>query len=689
MDQLTLHSVNPTGMFSFGQCSDVNLHNVGLVHLLGVNEDKGGDSNGAGKTSLFNSICELLFLENPTGEKGESVVNSVWNKGMAGRVIFSNSLGRKYRVTYCRRWKDSLYPVDSDSHVSYVGTNLFLELLDGGVWRDCRGSGMPDTHKKILEAVGVDYQQFLSVAYMPARLGSQFLRGSNKDRMDLLSGIIGLEEWEKILEVCRSDRKVLTTKIGTLERSISFEKGAISSVDAQLKSAAAFDWTTYLSTLETELVSCRKFWSEANDKLKATNAELVKLRAAQEKSFNKDRVSAINAEIQELKEKLQKVEKSLSAPFLIQDNPTLLKELQANSKKLNETKGTLTAFLGSSGSILDMTNCPTCDSKISKEKKTKLHGRVEELQATISQYEVLCVQSQTAIDQDRKKKQQEKADSARTLKNEAESFRNLISEKVLQLQTEQSVYMLQEKEIVKIQNSLSVIQNDLNTYFSQGKDIKTKIDSANTSLANISSLTSHIQEKKKIIEDFEEERGDLAKEVDLYSWLIDNIPFIKLHKMSLSMSEISDLCNKFFEEMGDSLRINIKSFDEKTRKKNAADIKDLLKGEVKIEISDGVKNISPKLYSDGEISRVSIALIRAFHEMAKKSGRGCNVMLLDEIFSFVDGSNSQKISDSISVMLKGGTVILTDNSGNAGNLVSFDKTWVVRKISGKSTIELE
>ena len=62
---LVIESVNPTGMFSFGGCQDINLVGKGLVNLLGVNKDQHADSNGSGKSSLFNSVCEILYQENP------------------------------------------------------------------------------------------------------------------------------------------------------------------------------------------------------------------------------------------------------------------------------------------------------------------------------------------------------------------------------------------------------------------------------------------------------------------------------------------------------------------------------------------------------------------------------------------------------------------------------------------------
>ena len=124
---LQILSVNPTGTFSYGYCQDVNLNDRGLVNLIGINQDKGGCSNGSGKTSLFNTICEVLFGENPTGEKGDAVINNIWGKGSCPRVVFQSWENTPYRVTYCRKWKEDYYPVDTAEEVKYTGTALFLD----------------------------------------------------------------------------------------------------------------------------------------------------------------------------------------------------------------------------------------------------------------------------------------------------------------------------------------------------------------------------------------------------------------------------------------------------------------------------------------------------------------------------------------------------------------------------------
>jgi hypothetical protein len=64
-------------------------------------------------------------------------------------------------------------------------------------------------------------------------------------------------------------------------------------------------------------------------------------------------------------------------------------------------------------------------------------------------------------------------------------------------------------------------------------------------------------------------------------------------------------------------------------------------------------------------------------------------MLMDEIFSFVDVGNSQKIANSLANFLNKGTVFLTDNSGSVNNLINFDQVWVARKKNGQTMLEID
>ena len=688
-NMLVIHQLNPTGMFSYGLSKNINLLNRGLVHLVGVNDDKGGDSNGAGKSSLFNAICELLFQENPTGEKGDSVINSVWDKGFAGRIMITNWQGIHYRITYCRKWKDRLYPADNDNNVEYVGTGLFLDRYEDKMWKDCRGAGMPETHLKILEIVGMTYKQFVSIAYMTHRVGSQFLRGSNKERIDILAGITGIEEWDVILDKCRSKKRILNTQIEGLNRQASFKQGSVQTLVNQLEKYKGFDWETYTTNLQDELSNAQIDHGTVREEIARVSSEIEELTRVRDKSYNAQKLENINIQIQDLNKKLRKLEIELSRAFYQTEDPNLSQKYQEVTSSLGQAQGELRAVRGNAGSILELTQCPTCGSKITKAKKDKISKKIKELESRILELE----SSRTNIQQisnefytNQRLQDQKVKEKARL---EIDQVREQIQSKMNEGQREQVVYIEYNKKIQIQKNILINFQAEDSRLQNIENQIKTKIEQANASISYIQVLEKEIGDYGAEVKSIEKDIAKVEGQLDVYLWLISNIPYIKLHKMARAMSEISEMCNRYFDEMGDTIRINISSFEEKVSKKHAADIKDLMKSEVKVEIIDGSKNISPKLYSDGEISKVSLAVIRALHELARKSGQGCNLMLMDEVFSFVDGDNSQRIAQSLSSFLSKGTVFLTDNSGSVKNLINFDKVWVARKKNGQTLLEVD
>lgn len=681
---LLIHSVNPTGMFSYGMSENINFINKGLIHLQGINEDKGGDSNGSGKSSLFNSICEMLFRENPTGCKGDDVINAVWDKGMAGRIYFTNFEGRQYRVTYCRKWKDNtLYPIDNDTNTAYLGTSLFLDLYDPGQsqWIDCRGSGMPETNSKVQAAIGMDYKRFLAISYMSPRIGDQFLRGTNKDKMDLLSGITGTNEWDLIMDRSRQKKKALNTQIDQIRGKIQYENGSLQTLKEQYQTVKAFDWVAHIANLNKNLETVRSDWQVQKAKVSSIQVSLDELIA--NPGYDVEAAANIDQEINKIKVLLSEKERALMTAPSVRDDPSLKHKVTEVSNLKLQVEGSLAAFLGEKGSILEMEVCPTCDNTISTESKKMLSARTDDLKKKIDAFEEQRKAAQDLYEQDKAKRALDLEKRREELHNEVLGLRGKISDLDL-LKHEQRKH---EAEVSNLRRDLEIAKRALAEKQREGQSISGQVEQAETSIRNVEALDGQIKEKIKGLEFFNKQIDEVSTELSRYLWIIDNIPFIKLHKMSVAMAEISDLCNSYFEEMGDTIRIAISSFGAKVKKANAADVKDLMKSEIKIEIVDGSKKISPKLYSDGESSKVSISLIRAFNEMARKSGQGCNLMVMDEVFSFVDAENSQKIAGSMSKLLKRGTVFLTDNSGKVEDLINFDSVWVARKFEGKTIIE--
>ncbi len=677
---LTLHYVNPTGLFSYAVSGNTEFKEGSLVNLVGVNLDTGGGSNGAGKSSIFNATCELLFGDNPTDVSGPSVVNNVWDRGCCGRVEFTSWEKVRYRVTLCRDWKDSSYfTADNDSGIAYNGTSLFFDKYEGGIWKDFRGSGMPDTRKRILEKVGISYTRFLSIAYMSHRVGNKFLRGTNKDRVDILSGVIGVEEWDVVLGKCRKKKSEFDSEVRAIQEKASYEQGVLHQLNLRVDELAKTDWEGSIKAQEDSLKT-----------LKATELTLTDIL----QKFDSERVllteslgvidDTISARITANKVEISKLESSF-----IPVPPNLKSETDLShiEKEIEFAQRQASSLGQGAGALLTLEKCPTCDSKITKTKKVaiekKLAGlskqvaklRVEELRVL----DLIAKEKDVSISLDKEKRKE-----IQVQVTELESECNkLVADYNKQLESRKGVQRkldVLDRDRLSSERELSFTQYSI-------ENVPAQIAVYRENIKSKSRLVSEVEVKNALLSSFADSIVLYESKLEVLSWLVSNIPYIKLHKLSVSMTVLSDYINNYLAEMGDTVRVDIKAFSEKKSKSNVGDFTDLLKGEIDVEIVDGEKNINSRLYSDGEIGKISNAFVRALREMALKSGYGCNILMLDEIFSFIDYNNSQRLADSF-VGNNRGTVIITDNSERAGNLIDFSEMWTATKENDLTRMEL-
>ncbi len=673
--------INPTGLFSYGYAPNIVFDDGKVVNLVGVNDDTGGSSNGAGKTSVFNAVCEVLFGDNPTDVNGPSTVNKVWGKGCCARAEFESWEGVKYRVTLCRDWKESThYQADNDNQTAYNGTGLYLERFDT-VWRDCRGSGMPESRKKILEAIGLSYSRFLSIAYMSHRVGSRFLRGTNKDRVDILSGITGIEDWDAVMVKCRERKKDLEAKVHDVESKVAYETGILTERKTQLDTLAKTDWVWTIKGYAQSIEACRS-------KLALVDNNVQGLAMAEQELHNQ--MAEAMSLSQGLMEQLNALEKQRGsyAPVVRPPaDPVLIQQVKDCEKSLNYARGAYAAYTGADGKLMSLANCPTCGTLITKAKKIKIEERARNLHDTVQQCEAALEKVKVSV--------------AENELNICMEFNRLVQERNslldrfnMDLAEKNKAYKDSTSALAKPQQDLLMLGRQREAYQREQAGIQTELANLNSWLTVaknnaqlLAALTAQVSAKQAEIDALRVQVSVVEQDSAVIMWFVTNIPFIKLHKLSTSMSILSDVINSYLSDMGDTLRVDITAFSEK-KSKSVGDFTDVLKSEIQVEVKDGAKNIDPRLYSDGEIGKISNAFVRGLRELALQSGKGCNILMLDEMFSFIDYGNSQRLAESF-VQRNAGTIIVTDNSGKAGDLMEFDTTWVARKRDGLSILEVQ
>lgn len=681
---LLLESINPTGMFSFSQCETLNLSGRVLVNLIGINEDKHGDSNGAGKSSLFNSICELLFRENPTKVSGDAVINNCWGRGFAARLTFCSWERTTYRITYCRKWGTPIYASDNDNRTEYTGTALYLDKLVNGVWVDSRGASMRETEAKVQEAVGLTYDQFLAVAYMSPRVGNVLLRGANKDRLDVLSGIVRLNEWDEILEKVRAQKRKLTGEIQQAESSKAYLEGELNQLVSRVNAGKVVDFASQLSQIELTLASDHKRMEDLNVRQKSLGDKMTALNASRDEAWAALQSSGVQGKINDIQQKIH-LTSALKATVAFPLDTKLVSDVESAKLALGTSRGRLSAVKGENA-LATVEACPTCGAKITKASRDKMGKSISAAQDNVDACQANLTRLTLVLESAKTQQDIEVAKKHKEIDSEVDKLKVELSQANQEYTNAVNKYNEIGSAPKELQNQIAQVQSEAAAVFNHISQLNFQVESLKKQQADFQALVDLTAAKGKDVETAKAKWSDLVIEANHRDWLISNIPYIKLHKLSVALTDLSDLANQYLAKMGDTARINMFSFREK--KKAGSELKvDSLKSEISVVITDGAKNIDPRLYSDGETARFSNALIRALHDLALKHGHGCNVVLLDEIFSYVDGNNSQRIADSFT-NAPGMTTIITDNSGVVANLMSFQETWTIRKSEGLSTIEV-
>lgn len=693
---LIIHYVNPTGFFSYGKSENILLDQVKKVHLRGDNRDRTGESNGSGKTSLFNTVCDLLYGKNPSGLSGAAIVNTIWGRGCCGRLEFTSWENIRYRVTSCRDWKERLFAADNSNSTEYKGTSLYLEKLSDGVWEDCRGSSIAATRQRVVDALGLPYERFLSVSYMSPRVANSLLRGTNKERMDLLCGVAGLDEWDLVLSGAKKEKKSRVDKINYLEQSIARVMGEISQIKKQIADIEATDWKKKLFEYNQSLVQFEEYVAELRGNLTVLGEKNKELSRKKSDTFNQANISGVQEEIQKIMLESTSLNHGLYSLDMKEDT-RLRKEYDQRIDALKEehssltneqgtVRGKLSSYKDEVGAFAEKDKCPTCGAKITKTKKESISKKVKGLEKELTDISEKLVE----LEKRRQKEHTENKQLRDAHKALVEKKKKELAKKLEKKQQERIDLLAGVQELDKALEENATQLNETNVEFANSEAKLREIRSyMNIAQRNLDKLDSLVEEKNTKESGVSGTRESIDKNKDycrILDWIISNTPYIKLHKLSLSLSEISNLTNKYLSDMGDTIRVSLSAFDEK-KKKTTGDMVDLLKSELKVTLIDGSKMIDTKLYSDGETSRVAIALTRALHEFSKKSGYGCNLLLLDEIFSFVDTGNAQKLAESFDSCTDL-TVLFTDNSGKVSDLINFDETWTAVKQNGITTLEV-
>ena len=467
---LTLHYVNPTGMFSYGLSDNISLEDHKVVHLCGVNHDDGQASNGSGKSSLFNSICEILWGKNLTGASGSSVINTVYNKGFAGQVEFTSWEKKRYRVTYCMKWKTKK-PYNSSL---YKGSSLFFEVYENNELVDLRGASKAETREKILYALGVSFDSFTAMSYFSSRHGTAMLRGSNKEKMEVISGICGLEEWDRIMENSRAKKKNEKHEVESLTKQRLYLQGI---VDTQTNQLQYLDYyKEQIKNAKNAEKECKEEIKELEKQLKELNKRNAVLQSEQQKSYDRNAYEQFQQQKQNLTNQLHQLQTPIYENECSEER-ILSESINTLTNEVHVLQGNLQA--SSSIGLFEVGHiCPTCETKITKAKAEKLNEKINKLQDKIT----CCKAKREEQLQELNKRKSQRQN------NYQASQQEYIQQKHNLLEQQKIIEKQQNELLVKTQKYNQLIQETKYIQNNTENQIKSKKDSLVSSKERLNQL---------------------------------------------------------------------------------------------------------------------------------------------------------------------------------------------------------
>lgn len=628
----------------------IELDERGTTIIKGINNyEENTDSNGSGKSSIFEALYFSLFGKTTTG------LTNVSNR----------YTGKDYKLSLEFILDDVTYKIIRN------GTKVTLLQNEEDISRRNKSDTDTFIRDNILK---ISPDIFLNIIYLAQGFKSRLSALTAGGRKDQIEEIIGTSEITENFRLQMQELKEkLNTELNETNNKVSYNNGTINQIninkdnyqremdrinEEKKNKASKEQLLSNLELVKNNLATEEQNFNEINNKIneikefnsakqmdalkidnemkELENGALEKTTAFNTEIYNKSMEieKDSNQKILELKEKISGVTNEVAV--LLTQNRNLENKIIDNNKQIETLKTSDT--------------CPTCGRKFDGVNQEHL---INELQKIIN--ENLSIQDQ--IDKNNQEKE-DKNNLIRDLKKESEEIQNNV-------QSEKSKvaepYQEQIKGVsIELAKSLGEKQKQKDSILKEIKPYDTEQGTANAILTKINTLKSNISVLENEINNFNEESTEnyekLIKDCDkeIVKYVKENETLQKScseleEKIGVATHSISLISREFKNYLLKSaiefLNSRLEYYSSQLFSNESDKVKFVQDGnKLDIYLGDALF----ESLSGGEKRKVDIIIMLAQKELASNmSNTYSNILILDEIF---DGLDSKSI-DIASAML--------------------------------------
>ncbi len=555
-------------------------------------------SNGAGKTTVFDSIFWCLYNQTTKGISANNVINDESDKNC--RVILE-LLDSKTNTKLV---------IDRYRKYDKIGTGLTILQND----KEIEGTASI-LEKKLISILGFDYDFFLNTVYYSQEKTEFFASSTDSVKKSFLDSILQTAKYDIALKYCRQEllsnekdiqkysilNDSLATQIVKIEESIQDlkRKAELYEIDRLNKIKENEDLLLVVNSLILELEQDKK---EKQVELKSNSIDLMTLTSSQNK---------INTEYLNKKNEIRVIISSVS-----QENKIFNSDIESNKQKIYRISN-----------LQENNLCSNCGNIITDNSK---HNLISELEAIIGNSTKVIKKNEGKLN---------------ILQEELSLIDSEYKQKIDGFLSQKSKVELQ---VSSLENELDVLDGKLNKNILQKnsleKELYRKRNETNTFITEIEVNTKSIKSKQEEIETNKSKSELLLSVKKIISFW--EVGFSNKGIKSLLFDEF---CRLFNNEIGNSLSLLSSNSMSVVLNNQTRLASGELSERMSIKVTLFGKEKDYVNLSGGEKRRVDIAIMitlnKIIRQMYNISSGLLGILILDEIFSSLDDSGEETVYD--------------------------------------------